>query len=104
MIEDWENWHPSNAAQTTTVVIDGAEYEMFVLYTTGPTILGDLQTYKRYYSVRKEPRKSGTVDLSKHFKAWEKLGWDIGNLYQASFDLDAWESAGKIIVKKLTIY
>ena len=104
VIEDWKNWRPSNPGQTRTAVIDGAEYDMFVMYTTGPNILGDTQTYKRYYSVRKEPRNKGTIDLSKHFKAWETLGWDIGNLYQASFSVEAWESSGKIDVKKLTIY
>ena len=104
VIEDWKNWRPTNLAQTKTVVIDGAEYEVFALYASGPCILGDSQTFIRYYSVRKEPRKRGTVDLSKHFKVWETLGWDIGDLYQASFSVDAWECAGKIDVKKLKIY
>lgn len=104
VIEDWENWRPSNYDQTKTVVIDGAEYEIFYQYVKGQSILGDSQIFKRYYSVRKVPRKSGSVDLSKHFKAWENAGWDVGNLYQASFSVDAWQSAGKIDVKKLMIY
>jgi hypothetical protein len=103
VIEDWENWRPTNYDQAKTVVIDGAEYEIFYEYVKGQSILGDSQIFKRYYSVRKVPRKRGSVDLSKHFKAWERLGWDVGNLYQASFSVDAWQSAGKIDVKKLTI-
>ena len=104
VIENRKNWRPSNPEQTRSVLIDGAEYEIFCQYTTGPSILGSSQTFKRYYSVRKEPRNSGTVDLSKHFKAWEKAGWEVGDLYQASFSVDAWQSAGKIDVKKLNIY
>ncbi|WP_295094902.1 glycoside hydrolase family 11 protein [Ruminococcus sp.] len=103
VIEDWKNWRPSNYDQIKTVVIDGAEYEIFCQSVTGPCILSNSQTFKRYYSVRKEPRKSGNVDLLKHFNAWENAGWDVGNLYQASFSVDAWQSAGKIDVKKLTI-
>ena len=104
VIEDWKNWRPSGTAPIKTYVQDGSEYEMFYQYVTGPCILGDTQTFKRYYSVRKNPRTSGTIDLSKHFKAWENAGWDVGNLYQASFNVEAWQSAGKIDVKKLTIY
>ena len=104
VIEDWKNWRPTNPAQTRTVVIDGSEYEIFSQSVTGPCILGDMRTFKRYYSVRKNPRKSGTVTLSDHFKAWEKAGFEIGKLYQASLSVDAWESAGKIDVKKLTFY
>lgn len=104
VIEDWENWRPSSYDQAKTVVIDGAEYEIFYQYVKGQSILGDSQIFKRYYSVRKVPRKRGSVDLSKHFKVWENVGWDVGNLYQASFSVDAWQSAGKIDVKKLMIY
>ena len=104
IIEDWKNWRPTSTNKPKTVVIDGGEYEIFTQYMTGPCILGSSETFKRYYSVRKEPRKRGTINISKHFEAWEKAGFEMGTLYQASFDVEAWQSAGKLDVKKLSLY
>ena len=101
IIEDWVNWRPSGQSQTVT--IDGAEYEIFQLDNTGPTILGDTRTFKQYFSVRKQKRTSGTITVSDHFKAWEKAGWNIGNLTEVALNVEGWESSGKANVSKLTI-
>ncbi|MCR5109916.1 MAG: polysaccharide deacetylase family protein, partial [Ruminococcus sp.] len=78
-------------------------YEIFQLDHTGPTILGDTRTFKQYFSVRKQKRTSGTITVSDHFKAWEKAGWNIGNLTEVALNVEGWESSGKANVSKLTI-
>ncbi|MBR1824541.1 MAG: glycoside hydrolase family 11 protein [Ruminococcus sp.] len=103
IIEDWVNWCPSANGQSKTVTIDGAEYEIFQLDHTGPTILGDTRTFKQYFSVRKSKRTSGTITVSDHFKAWENAGWNIGNLTEVALNVEGWESSGKANVSKLTI-
>ncbi|WP_024860744.1 glycoside hydrolase family 11 protein [Ruminococcus flavefaciens] len=103
IIEDWVNWCPSAQGGSKTVTIDGAEYEIFQLDHTGPTILGNTQTFKQYFSVRKSKRTSGTITVSDHFKAWENAGWNIGNLTEVALNVEGWESSGKANVTKLTI-
>jgi GH35 family endo-1,4-beta-xylanase/peptidoglycan/xylan/chitin deacetylase (PgdA/CDA1 family) len=103
IIEDWVNWCPSANGGAQTVTIDGAQYEIFQLDHTGPTILGDTRTFKQYFSVRKQKRTSGTITVSDHFKAWEKAGWNIGNLTEVALNVEGWESSGKANVSKLTI-
>ena len=101
IIEDWVNWRPQGNSQTVT--IDGAEYEIFQLDHTGPTILGTNQTFKQYFSVRKQKRTSGTITVSDHFKAWEAAGWNIGNLTEVALNVEGWESSGRANVSQLTI-
>ena len=103
IIEDWVNWRPTANGAAQTVTIDGAEYEIFQLDHTGPTILGDTRTFKQYFSVRKQKRTSGTITVSDHFAAWEKAGWNIGNLTEVALNVEGWESSGKANVSKLTI-
>ncbi|MBP7188212.1 MAG: glycoside hydrolase family 11 protein [Ruminococcus sp.] len=103
IIEDWVNWCPSAQGGAQTITVDGAEYEIFQLDHTGPTILGDTRTFKQYFSVRKQKRTSGTITVSDHFAAWEKAGWNIGNLTEVALNVEGWESSGKANVSKLTI-
>ena len=103
IIEDWVNWCPKPNGASKTVTIDGAEYEIFQLDHTGPTILGDTRTFKQYFSVRKSKRTSGTITVSDHFKAWEAAGWNIGNLTEVALNVEGWESSGKANVTKLSI-
>ena len=65
IIDDWVNWRPTQP-NYKTVVIDGAEYDLFASYE---------RERRRYYSIRKQPRSSGTITVSEHFKAWAELGW-----------------------------
>ena len=101
IVEDWVNWRPTGDRKT--VIIDGSEYDIFRTYKTGPTILGDTRVYKRYYSVRRDKRSSGTVNVSKHFEAWRMAGWEIGDITDISLLVEGWECSGKADVKKLVI-
>lgn len=104
IIEDWKNWRPSAEGSSTTVTIDGAQYEIFKIMHTGPTIEGSTQTFPQYFSVRKSTRTSGHITVSDHFKAWENQGWGIGNLYEVALNAEGWESSGVADVKKLDVY
>lgn len=100
IVEDWKNWCPpgtgSPLAQFTT---DGSVYSIYKVIRTSYTIEG-YKPYTQYWSVRQTNRTSGTVDISKHFDAWEKLGLQTGNLYNVSLNVEAWESSGRADVKK----
>ena len=92
IIEDWVDWCPD--ARGKTVTIDGAPYKIFQMNYSGPTINNGFETYTCYYSVRQTKRSSGHITVSDHFEAWEKEGWDIGNLYDVNMCVEGYQSSG----------
>lgn len=104
IIEDWVNWRPTANGASKTVTIDGGQYEIFAIDHTGPTIHGNTETFKQYFSVRKDTRTSGHITVSDHFKAWSEQGWGIGNLYEVALNAEGWESSGVADVKMLDVY
>ena len=106
IIEDWMNWNPSmdtsNKHDAKTVTIDGAQYEIFWANHSGPTIESSYGSFKQYFSVRKNTRKSGSITVTDHFKAWANAGWDIGSLYEIALNAEGWESSGSANIKSLT--
>ncbi len=102
IIEDWVDWCPD--ANGKMVTIDGAQYKIFQMDHTGPTINGGSETFKQYFSVRQQKRTSGHITVSDHFKAWANEGWGIGNLYEVALNAEGWQSSGVADVKKLDVY
>nr|AAB23454.1 xylanase A, XYLA [Neocallimastix patriciarum, Peptide, 607 aa] [Neocallimastix patriciarum] len=102
IIEDWVDWVPD--AQGRMVTIDGAQYKIFQMDHTGPTINGGSETFKQYFSVRQQKRTSGHITVSDHFKEWAKQGWGIGNLYEVALNAEGWQSSGIADVTKLDVY
>ncbi len=102
IIEDWVDWCPD--ANGKMVTIDGAQYKIFQMDHTGPTINGGSETFKQYFSVRQQKRTFGHITVSDHFKAWANEGWGIGNLYEVALNAEGWQSSGVADVKKLDVY
>ncbi len=102
IIEDWVDWVPD--ATGTMVTIDGAQYKIFQMDHTGPTINGTTETFKQYFSVRQDKRKSGHITVSDHFQAWADQGWGIGNLYEVALNAEGWQSSGVADITMLNVY
>ena len=102
IIEDWVDWCPD--APGKTVTIDGAQYKIFQMDHSGPSINSGYETFKQYFSVRQSKRKSGHITVSDHFKAWANEGWGIGNLYEVALNAEGWQSSGYADVTELDVY
>lgn len=102
IIEDWVDWVPD--APGKMVTIDGAQYKIFQMDHTGPSINSSNETFKQYFSVRQQKRKSGHITVSDHFKAWADQGWGIGNLYEVALNAEGWQSSGVADIKMLDVY
>jgi len=63
-------------------IIDGAEYTVYENTRFGPSIDGET-TFKQFFSIRKEARDCGTIDITAHIKKWEELGMVLGKLHEA---------------------
>ncbi len=102
IIEDWVDWVPD--APGKIVTIDGAQYKIFQMDHSGPSINSSYETFKQYFSVRQDKRTSGHITVSDHFDAWAAEGWGIGNLYEVALNAEGWQSSGVADVKKLNVY
>ena len=67
-----------------------------------PSIDGNT-TFKQFWSVRTSKRTSGTISVTKHFKAWEALGMELGNLYETALTIEGYQSSGRAEVKTNTV-
>jgi len=67
-----------------TIEVDGAKYDVYVDKVQRGSIEGDNTPFTQYFSVRKTKRSCGTIDITAHFEAWEKLGMPLGtSMYEA---------------------
>ncbi len=101
IIEDWVDWCPD--APGKIVMIDGAEYKIFKLEHSYPSINGPTEIFNQYFSVRQDKRTSGHITVSDHFKAWADEGWTIGKLSEVTLNVEGWQSSGVAEIKKLSI-
>ncbi|MBE6861464.1 MAG: hypothetical protein E7497_00995 [Ruminococcus sp.] len=106
IIESWGTWRPpGGTGYKSTITVDGVQYDVYQTTRVQQPSIEGTKTFPQYFSVRKEGDKStkGTVDISKHFAAWESLGLDMGGLYEVSLVVEGYQSSGKATVKKNNI-
>lgn len=106
IIDSWGTWKPpGNVASKGKITIDGGTYDVFVTDRINqPSIIGNSSTFKQYWSVRTSKRTSGTISVSEHFKAWEKMGLNMnGKFYEASLVVEGYQSSGKANVTKMNL-
>ncbi|CAF3608952.1 unnamed protein product [Fusarium graminearum] len=79
IVEDFGTYDPSSGAQSKgTVEVDGSTYEIFTRTRTNAPSIDGTQTFEQYWSVRKNHRSTGSIDVGAHFKAWEQHGMKLG--------------------------
>jgi len=100
IVESHDNWKPkADSSPLKTIIVDGAEYDIYENYI----ILPEMQSYKQYLSIRREPRTSGTVSVSQHLRVLEALGVKLGKLYQITFAFEGYQSEGSGELTKINI-
>jgi endo-1,4-beta-xylanase len=107
IIEDWRNWIPSMASGASSkgsFSVNGSTYDIYEnTRTNQPSIVGNT-TFQQYFSIRRDKRNSGTIDITEHFNQWESLGMDMGNLYEVSFVVEGYQSSGNFEFTTLDVY
>ncbi len=106
IIEDWCKWIPSmdkNAIFKGTVNADGSTYDIYKnTRINQPSIKGNA-TFQQYFSIRRDRRSSGSINISNHFKKWESLGMNMGRIHEVSFVVEGYRSCGSFDFKRLDI-
>ncbi|CEI65843.1 hypothetical protein FVEN_g7482 [Fusarium venenatum] len=79
IVEQFGDYDPSTGAQKKgTVEVDGSTYDIFTQTRTNAPSIDGTQTFEQYWSVRKDHRSTGSIDVGAHFDAWEKNGMKLG--------------------------
>lgn len=66
------------------IVVNGDKYEVYTnTQVNQPAITGGNTTFEQYFSIRTTARSCGTIDITAHFEAWDKLGLKLGKMYEA---------------------
>ena len=100
IVDSWGSWRPVQGKLKGTIEADGGTYEVYEAERVEQPSIQGTTTFKQYWSVRTEKKTAGTISVSEHFKAWEKLGLHLGSLYEVSLNVEGWQSSGSADVYK----
>ncbi len=103
IIESWGNWRPPGATSKGTITVDGGTYDIYETTRINQPSIKDNTTFQQYWSVRTSKRTSGTISVSEHFKAWERMGMKMGKMYEVALVVEGYQSSGKADVTSMTI-
>ncbi len=107
IVEDWRNWIPSMASGSVnrgTFEVNGSVYDVIEnTRTNQPSIVGTA-TFQQYFSIRRDERNSGSINISDHFDHWESLGLELGKLHEVSFVVEGYQSNGNFNFTDLDVY
>ncbi|MBQ8800483.1 MAG: glycoside hydrolase family 11 protein [Lachnospiraceae bacterium] len=103
IVESWGTWRPPGATSKGTITVDGGTYDVYETTRVNQPSIDGNTTFQQYWSVRTSKRTSGTISVTEHFKAWEKLGMKLGKIYETALTVEGYQSSGSAKVYTNTI-
>jgi len=103
IVESWGSWRPPGASSKGTIYVDGGSYDVYETTRVNQPSIDGNTTFKQYWSVRTSKRTSGTISVTEHFKAWERMGMQMGKLYETALTVEGYQSSGWADVYSNTI-
>jgi len=105
IVEDWfgNQWQADTTPMTTNTTegsvvgsftMDGAVYDVIRNVRTQKPSIDGTKTFVQYFNIRQTPRKYGTISITEHFKQWERMGLQLGNMYETKFLVEAGGGTG----------
>lgn len=103
IVESWGSWRPPGANSKGQITVDGGTYDVYETDRINQPSIDGNTTFKQYWSVRTSKRTSGTISVTEHFKAWERMGMRLGNMYEVALNVEGYQSSGSASVYKNNI-
>ena len=107
IVESRGSYNPGSSGPSSvnhgTVTIDGGIYTLYETTRTNQPSINGTQTFKQYWSIRNSNRKSGTISVSEHFKAWAENGMtgiSTGKFYEAALKVEGYRNNGSAEITK----
>lgn len=94
IVESWGSWRPPGANSKGQITVDGGTYDVYETTRVNQPSIDGNTTFQQYWSVRTSKRNSGTISVSQHFQAWERMGMKMGNIYEVAFNVEGYQSSG----------
>ena len=74
--------------------INGEKYYVFEKKCLNQPSVKGVQSFKEYWSVRADKRSNGVVPVSEHFNTWEKMGMELGKMFEISVAIVGYQNSG----------
>ena len=103
IVDSWGTWRPPGANSKGTIYVDGGAYDVYETTRYNQPSIDGNTTFKQYWSVRQSKCTSGTISVTEHFKAWERMGMRMGLMYEAALTVEGYQSSGWADVYKFDI-
>ncbi|MBN2536107.1 MAG: glycoside hydrolase family 11 protein [Spirochaetales bacterium] len=100
IVDGWGTWRPPGADSAGSITVDGGTYD---IYRTMRSTYPGINTPYTYWSVRTEKKTSGIISVTRHFNAWENMGWELGKIYEISFAVEGYQSSGNADVTSMSL-
>ena len=104
IIDSWGTWRPpGDVGFKGTITVDGYTYDVFETNRTGVISIKGDTNFKQYWSVCQQKRTSGTISITEHFNAWERMGMNLGLVHEISMLVRGYQSNGRADVTYMSI-
>ncbi|KAF9036339.1 putative endo-1, 4-beta-xylanase A precursor, partial [Panaeolus papilionaceus] len=78
IVDNFGSYNPAaGGVSKGSFTVDGSLYDMYA--ATRVNHIDGTATYQQFWSVRRNKRTGGTIDVGAHFNAWAKAGMNIGS-------------------------
>ncbi|KAM0722236.1 hypothetical protein Q7P37_001677 [Cladosporium fusiforme] len=79
VVENFGTFNPSTgASKKGTVTTDGDTYDIYTTQRVNAPSIEGTSTFMQFWSVRRNKRSSGSVNMAAHFNAWSQSGLKLG--------------------------
>jgi hypothetical protein len=89
-------------SQKGTINVDGGTYKVWSGQRTGPSKWGTT-TFTQIFSIRTSARQCGSINVSEHFRQWQRLGLRLGGLMEAQILAESGGGSGSVDFTYATI-
>lgn len=99
IVDDWFT-KPSPSYLGTKkgeITVDGDTYDIYTYTRVNQPSIEGTSTFPQFFSVRRNARQCGHIDITAHFKKWNEVGLKLGKMYEVKVLAEAGGGAtGKI--------